>query len=144
MCYNQWLTSLAFSTQQEMYLRLTFIVSKEKGDTQYVSNCPELCVASQGDTIEDAQEMLMKAIDLLLESMTPEEIVERINEIGTGNPDEIIVKFSKEIEELFSPYLNYVDRRQDLATDYFEAVDNASHLSRKKPAKIDMLAKVPA
>ncbi len=39
----------------------------EKEDDMYVSLCPELDVASQGDTVEEAEANLQEAIELLFE-----------------------------------------------------------------------------
>lgn len=50
----------------------TAIVGKE-GDL-YVSLCPELDVASQGTTIEEAMANLKEAVTLFLECADPEEV----------------------------------------------------------------------
>lgn len=55
--------------------RLTCIIERE-GDG-YVSLCPELDVASQGDTIEEARANLIEAVELLLETADPSELRER-------------------------------------------------------------------
>ncbi|MBK6752189.1 MAG: type II toxin-antitoxin system HicB family antitoxin [Flavobacteriales bacterium] len=54
---------------------LTAIIERE-GDG-YVSLCPELDVASQGDTIEEARTNLIEALELFFETATPEELRER-------------------------------------------------------------------
>lgn len=47
----------------------------KKGEKQYVALCPELDVASQGPTIEDALKNLKEAVELYLEEMgLPEDI----------------------------------------------------------------------
>ena len=46
--------------------QLTAIIERE-GD-KYVSLCPELDIASQGDTIEEARENLREAIELFFET----------------------------------------------------------------------------
>lgn len=51
----------------------------EKEDDMYVSLCPELDIASQGKSIEEARENLKEAIELFLESASPSEIQERIH-----------------------------------------------------------------
>ena len=43
----------------------------------YVSFCPELDIASQGDTVEEAQENLTEALELFFEMASPEEIQTR-------------------------------------------------------------------
>jgi len=44
--------------------------------------CPDLEVASQGDTVEEAIANLKEAIELHIECLTPEEIVELKNRRG--------------------------------------------------------------
>ncbi len=56
---------------------LTAIIEKE-GDG-YVALCSELDVASQGDTIEEARNNLREAVELFLESASPEEIKQRLH-----------------------------------------------------------------
>lgn len=46
-------------------LKLSAIISKEDGE--YVALCPELDVASQGNSIEDALANLKEAVELYLE-----------------------------------------------------------------------------
>lgn len=55
-----------------MKQQLTAIIERE-GDG-YVSLCPELDVASQGDTIEDARTNLQEAVELFLETAEPSEV----------------------------------------------------------------------
>lgn len=57
--------------------RLTALIERE--DDLYVALCPELDVASQGDTIEEARSNLEEAVTLLLESASPGEIAERLH-----------------------------------------------------------------
>ena len=49
----------------------------ERGDDDYVSLCPELDIASQGDTVEDAKNNLIEAIELFLEVADPTEVAAR-------------------------------------------------------------------
>lgn len=51
---------------------LTAIIERE-GDG-YVSLCPELDIASQGDTIEGARANLQEAVELFFETADPSEI----------------------------------------------------------------------
>ena len=44
----------------------------------YVANCPELDVASQGKTVEEARDNLVEAIGLLLETADRSEIESRL------------------------------------------------------------------
>ena len=55
-----------------MTRQLTALIERE-GDG-YVSSCPELDIASQGETIELAQENLREALELFFETASPEEI----------------------------------------------------------------------
>ena len=53
----------------------TAILERE-GDL-FVALCPELDVASQGATVEEATANLKEAVELFLECADPQEIVER-------------------------------------------------------------------
>ena len=44
----------------------------------YVSLCPELDIASQGDTVEEARANLKEAVDLFFEAADPAEVAERL------------------------------------------------------------------
>jgi len=57
--------------------RYTAILERE-GD-QYVALCPELDIASQGMTIEEAKSNLKEAVELFLECADPEEIKKRLH-----------------------------------------------------------------
>ena len=61
-----------------MQKQLTAIIERE-GDG-YVSFCPEVDVASQGGTIEEARENLREALALFYEVASPEEIQPRLHE----------------------------------------------------------------
>jgi predicted RNase H-like HicB family nuclease len=61
-----------------MTRQLTALIERE-GDG-YVSLCPELDIASQGDTIEQARENLKEALELFFESASPEEVKERLHD----------------------------------------------------------------
>ena len=61
-----------------MKKQLTAIIERE-GDG-YVSLCPELDIASQGDTIEKARNNLREAIELFFETASPNEIQTRLHE----------------------------------------------------------------
>jgi len=60
-----------------MKYNLTAIIEKE-GDG-YVSLCPELDVASQGDTVEQARGNLVEALELFFETASPEEVGQRLH-----------------------------------------------------------------
>ena len=61
-----------------MQKQLTAFIERE-GDG-YVSLCPELDIASQGDTIEEARENFREALELFFETASPEEIQTRLHE----------------------------------------------------------------
>ena len=61
-----------------MQKQLTAIIERE-GDG-YVSLCPELDIASQRNTIEEARENLREALELFFETASPEEIRQRLHE----------------------------------------------------------------
>ena len=56
-------------------VQVTAIIERE-GDG-YVALCPELDVASQGETIEDARKNLQEAVELFYETADPTEIQRR-------------------------------------------------------------------
>jgi predicted RNase H-like HicB family nuclease len=49
----------------------------ERDEDWYVALCPELDIASQGRTVEDARKNLVEAIELFLEVASPAELRER-------------------------------------------------------------------
>lgn len=51
----------------------------ERDDDWYVAFCPELDIASQGTTIEEARENLAEAIELFFETADPSEVQSRIH-----------------------------------------------------------------
>ena len=60
----------------------SFTAILEKEGDLYVALCPELDVASQGATVEEAISNLKEAVELFLECADPEEIEQRLhNEI---------------------------------------------------------------
>lgn len=61
-----------------MRRQLTAIIERE-GDG-FVSLCPELDIASQGDTIEEARENLREALELFFEAAPSEEVISRLRE----------------------------------------------------------------
>jgi predicted RNase H-like HicB family nuclease len=50
----------------------------EREDDGYVSLCPELDIASQGNTVEEARNNLIEAIELFFEAADPSEISARL------------------------------------------------------------------
>jgi predicted RNase H-like HicB family nuclease len=61
-----------------MQKQLTAIIEREGNG--YVSLCPELDIASQGDTVQEARENLREALELFYETASPEEIDQRLHE----------------------------------------------------------------
>ena len=61
-----------------MQIQLTAIIERE-GDG-YVSLCPALDIASQGDTIQEARDNLQEALELFFEVASPEEIDRRFHD----------------------------------------------------------------
>jgi len=55
--------------------QLTAIIERE--GSSYVGLCPELDIASQGDTIEAARTNLQEAVELFYETADPAEIQQR-------------------------------------------------------------------
>ena len=61
-----------------MNKKLTAIIERE-GDG-FVSLCPELDIASQGQTVDEARNNLKEALELFFETASSEEISERLHE----------------------------------------------------------------
>jgi len=57
--------------------QFTAIIEKEEGG--YVSLCPQLDIASQGDTVAQARMNLQKALELFFETASTEEITQRLH-----------------------------------------------------------------
>lgn len=60
-----------------MSRQLTAIIERE-GDG-FISLCPELDIASQGDNVESALANLREAVELFFESASPQEIETRLH-----------------------------------------------------------------
>lgn len=58
--------------------QLTAII--ERQGSGYVSLCPELDIASQGATIEEARTNLQEALELFFETADPSEITTRLHD----------------------------------------------------------------
>lgn len=57
--------------------QLTTIIKRE--DDWYIALCPELDIASQGKTIEEAKDNLVEAVELFFETASPSEIEDRVH-----------------------------------------------------------------
>jgi predicted RNase H-like HicB family nuclease len=58
-------------------VQLTGIIERE-GDG-YVALCPELDIASQGDSVEQARDNLVEALELFFEVADPSEVQDRLH-----------------------------------------------------------------
>lgn len=56
----------------------TLTVTIWREDDGYVSLCPELDIASQGDTVEEARANLQEAVDLFFETADASEVAQRL------------------------------------------------------------------
>jgi len=61
-----------------MNKQMTAIIESE--GSGYVSFCPELDIASQGDTVQEARENLREALELFFETVSAEEIQQRLHD----------------------------------------------------------------
>lgn len=57
---------------------LTALIERE--GSGYVALCPELDIASQGDSVEQARDNLKEALELFFEAADPSEIQSRLHE----------------------------------------------------------------
>ena len=58
-------------------MKLTAIIEREGNG--YVSLCPELDIASQGDSVEQARNNLKEALELFFETASSEEVRQRLH-----------------------------------------------------------------
>ncbi|WP_425457273.1 type II toxin-antitoxin system HicB family antitoxin [Desulfoglaeba alkanexedens] len=70
-------------------MKFTAIIERE-GDG-YVSLCPELDIASQGNSVEQARDNLREALELFFESASPEEIKQRLHDEVFVTQFEVVV-----------------------------------------------------
>ncbi len=61
-------------------MKRTFTAVIQKEEEMYVALCPELDIASQGETVQEARDHLREAIELFLEDADPREIEERMHD----------------------------------------------------------------
>ena len=59
-------------------MKLTAIIERE--GSGYISLCPELDIASQGGSIEEARDNLREALELFFEAASPEEVTKRLHD----------------------------------------------------------------
>ncbi len=58
--------------------QFTAIIERE--GNQYVALCPELDIASQGNTVEEARQNLKEALELFFETASQQEIQDRLHD----------------------------------------------------------------
>ena len=68
---------MAYNPAMQNLRQMTAIIQRE--DDGFVSLCPELDIASQGATIEEARANLVEALTLFLETAAPTEITQRLH-----------------------------------------------------------------
>lgn len=61
-----------------MQEQLTAIIERE--GSGYVSLCPQLDIASQGETVQEARDNLQEALELFFEAASPLEIQQRLRQ----------------------------------------------------------------
>jgi predicted RNase H-like HicB family nuclease len=69
----------------EVDWQLTAIIERQAAS--YVALCPELDIASQGDTVEAARTNLIEALELFFESAEPTEVARRPQR--SSSPDQL-------------------------------------------------------
>jgi predicted RNase H-like HicB family nuclease len=70
-------------------MRLTAIIESE--DEGFVSLCPELDIASQGSSVEEAQANLVEALTLFFETADASEVTRRFRSEDFVTQDEVPV-----------------------------------------------------
>jgi predicted RNase H-like HicB family nuclease len=68
---------MAYNLPMQNLRQMTAVIQRE--DDGFVSLCPELDIASQGATIEEARANLIEALTLFLEAADPTEIAQRLH-----------------------------------------------------------------
>ena len=69
-----------------MNKRLTAVIQRE--DDGFVAYCPDLDIASQGNSIQNARDQLREALELFFECASPAEIESRL-----GDDDVFVTQF---------------------------------------------------
>jgi predicted RNase H-like HicB family nuclease len=72
-------------------MKKVFTAVIQREEDMYVALCPELDIASQGPTIQEARSNLQEAIELFLEEADPQEIEERLHEEQYVSSVEVVV-----------------------------------------------------
>lgn len=63
-----------------MQTKHQFTAVIEREENMYIALCPELDIASQGKTVEEARNNLKEAIELFFEEASQQEIRERLHD----------------------------------------------------------------
>jgi predicted RNase H-like HicB family nuclease len=71
---------LLSSVQEHQMAKNLYTAILEREGDLYVASCPELDIASQGKTVEDATANLKEAVELFLETADPSEIKQRLHD----------------------------------------------------------------
>jgi predicted RNase H-like HicB family nuclease len=74
---NSIIMKLSEENNMKQLQQFTAVIERE-GDG-YVALCPELDIASQGNTVEEAKRNLVEAIELYLDTADPSEIQSRLH-----------------------------------------------------------------
>ncbi|MHB1155957.1 MAG: type II toxin-antitoxin system HicB family antitoxin [Phycisphaerales bacterium] len=61
-----------------MMIHHSFTALLQREDNGWLALCPELDIASQGDSIEQAKAHLREAVELFLETASPMEVQQRL------------------------------------------------------------------
>jgi predicted RNase H-like HicB family nuclease len=64
--------------EEKVLKQMTALIEREGNG--YVALCPELDIASQGETVEEAHENLREALELFFETVSPKEIKTRLHD----------------------------------------------------------------
>jgi predicted RNase H-like HicB family nuclease len=78
VCYNLPVGADGFAWLQTTMKKTTFTAIVQREESGWIALCPELDVASQGDTIEAAKASLQEAVELFLETADPAEVGQRL------------------------------------------------------------------
>lgn len=65
--------------KENVSMNRQFTAVIEREGNGYISFCPEVDVASQGDTVQEASANLREAVELFFESASPDEISRRLH-----------------------------------------------------------------
>ena len=68
---------MGYNPSMKATRQLTAIIERE--DNSYVALCPQLDIASQGDTVESARTNLIEALELSFETADPTEVARRLH-----------------------------------------------------------------